>query len=572
MSNDANLNALWCRAIAEELIRGGVVHAVLCPGSRNSPLLFALAEVFGDKAISHIDERSAAFMALGMVRATGKPAVVCVTSGSAVANCLPALCEAHAAGLPVIVIAADRPWELHHRSAPQTMPQLGIFGAYADELALGEPLADENVLLSLRSQVSRVAQRRTPSFINCPVRDPLPPIADGWVAPALSPLALHGREHRPFTVVGPAAGWPPPAALDWYGDGIRGLDFLRPGLRGVIIAGVGSGAYPSLIAELAGATGFPIVADAASGLRGVDCPNLISSHDALLAGAFADAEPELIIQIGQAPLTRTAYEWLGRQTCPVILFEDGQNRDFLNRAWVAIQKPSPGTYRAIAKACATGDSPWLKLWIDADQQALRRLQTAMTTEAWGESVAVHEAVNHPGFQSMHVASSMAIRHANLHLLPGTHSPMVHANRGINGIDGTLGTFIGEQITSGGGGVLLTGDLAALHDLPALTAARHLRGCAIVVLNNDGGGLFDFLSVAKMPGYVSLVRTPHGLSFTHVAAQFGLEYRLVNDRLALTKALDEAAHAQGCLVIECALAGLDAVAQHRRLLRITAGTV
>jgi 2-succinyl-5-enolpyruvyl-6-hydroxy-3-cyclohexene-1-carboxylate synthase len=145
-----------------------------------------------------------------------------------------------------------------------------------------------------------------------------------------------------------------------------------------------------------------------------------------------------------------------------------------------------------------------------------------------------------------------------------------ANRGLNGIDGTLGTFIGEQLAGGGGGLLLLGDLAALHDLPALTAAHRLHGCAIVVLNNNGGGIFDHLAVAQVAGYEPLIRTPHGLTFAHAAAQFGLDYQLATGFAELATALDSAAHGSGCLLIECALTGLDAVAQHRRLLRVAAG--
>src|SRR3954470_19577557 len=140
MAQDPNLNALWCRALAEELRRGGVGHAVLCPGSRNAPLLFALARAFGGDAWSHAEERSAAFMALGAAKASGRPALVCVTSGSAVANCAPALAEAKYAGIPLIVVAADRPWELHDCGAPQTMNQRGAFAAFVEhELDIGEP-------------------------------------------------------------------------------------------------------------------------------------------------------------------------------------------------------------------------------------------------------------------------------------------------------------------------------------------------------------------------------------------------------------------------------------------------
>ena len=180
---DANRNARWARLIAEELHRAGVSHVVLCPGSRNSPLLFALATQFGTAAISHVDERSAGFIALGLIRATGTATAVCVTSGSALANVLPAVCEADAAELPLIVISADRPWEAHDSSAPQTMPQRGIFSAFVRaEIALGEPSDDDRSLRALRAQVSRLAQTvHGPSHLNVPLRDPEKLGEIGWV-------------------------------------------------------------------------------------------------------------------------------------------------------------------------------------------------------------------------------------------------------------------------------------------------------------------------------------------------------------------------------------------------------
>jgi 2-succinyl-5-enolpyruvyl-6-hydroxy-3-cyclohexene-1-carboxylate synthase len=195
----------------------------------------------------------------------------------------------------------------------------------------------------------------------------------------------------------------------------------------------------------------------------------------------------------------------------------------------------------------------------------------MTVEPWGETLAAHRAVNHPGFAAVHLASSMAVRYGNLHLLPASERRPVFSNRGVNGIDGTLGTFLGELEALRVPGLLLIGDLACLHDLPALALApQPWRRGAIVVLNNDGGGIFDFLAVAKMPQYRELVRTPHGRDFAGVAAQFGLVYTAVADDASLRQALNAAATGEELHLIECRVAGGDAVARHRALIQALAG--
>ena len=556
--NDLNRNARWCRCIAEELARAGTALVVLCPGSRNSPLLFALAEVFApapgerDRRLSHIDERSAAFIALGAAKTSGRPSVVCVTSGSAVANCAPALAEAKAAGVALIVLAADRPWELHGCGAPQTMPQRGAFAAFVDhELALGEPGDDDLALRALRARVSRMAQAGGPALINVPLRDPLPPLPDAaWTPARISPAALAGNAPHPYTTVIGAPAGQPPALPTW----------LRPGLRGLVVAGPGQVPWAGGLAE---AAGFPLLADACSGARRGG-PAEVVAFDALLAGALASEQPELIIVCGTLPLTRVAYEYVSRARCPLLMLEPHDDQDFLARADAVIARPDAATVSAITAACAPGDPAWRERWISAGQRAAARLSAAMADEPWSETLAAHLTLTHPLARQgkVQVASSMAVRHANLHA-PGP----VACNRGLNGIDGTIGTFIGATLAGGGSdGLLLCGDLAFLHDLPALAAARALNRSAVVILNNDGGGIFDYLAVATVPDYRTWVRTPHGMDFAHAAAQFGLGYRRVAERGALVEALDSSREAERLQVIECDLRGMDGVERHRRLLR------
>jgi len=565
---DPNLNALWCRAIAEELKRAGVKYVVLCPGSRNSPLLLALHTQFSDACLSHIDERSAGFIALGLARASDERVAICVTSGSALANLLPAVVEADAAELPLVIISADRPWELIACGAPQAMEQRGIFGGFMrTSLSLGEPTATTATLRALRSQVSRLAQHQNgPVHLNVPLRDPLPPLPDPtWTHPDLLGDALNGRAdgdaytvlHQPWT----------------HREPILDAQWIRPGLKGVIVAGCGSGCELGVspaIARLAERTGFPLIADAPSALRQPGIANLVCTADALVNGPLGQERADLIIQIGPAPLARSLYEWLGRQDCPWIVCEDGRNLDFLARAWIALRGRIDAHLDDLAQRCAPGDVAWSTRWRDAESGARTRLIAAMSSEPWGEVLAAHRAVNHTGFAFVHLASSMSVRHGNLHLLPASERRPVFSNRGVNGIDGTLGTFLGELEAIRAPGLLLIGDLACLHDLPALALTpQPWRRGAIVVLNNDGGGIFDFLPVAKMPQYRELVRTPHGHAFDGLARQFGLVYTAVDDDAGLCAALDAAAKGWELHLIECRVTGGDAVIRHRALIQALA---
>ena len=540
-------NARWARLIAEETRRGGAGLAVLCPGSRNSPLVFALATVFGDAAVSHIDERSAGFLALGYIRATGQPAVVCVTSGSAVANLLPALVEAHADRLPLIVITADRPWEAIGCGAPQALRQEGLLRpGVVREVFLGEPSDDDLALRSLRREVSRLVQTPGPGHLNVPLREN-PPAAS---TKGLSDLALHGRaKDAPFTDVCAPSHAGLLTTPEWW----------RAGQCGLII--VGPGPAPVGVMALAHRTGYPVLADAASSLRHEE-PMVLALADALVGGVLGQERPDVVLLISSQPTTRALYEFVARQADHLITASAVGTIDAHARADLAIEGED-AVARLAAIAPGLGDPAWTARWRAAEQAARRRLAAAIPTLPWGEAVAVAAAVNHPVPRFLFLASSMAIRHANLLLAP-TARPVL-ANRGVNGIDGTLGSFLGAGRALGPG-LLVIGDLAFLHDLPALAAGGV---GAIVLLNNGGGAIFDYLPVAQVPDYQRWIRTSHTRTFAAAADLFGLVYHGVQDRAALDAAL--ATVGDGRLhLIECHLQGLDAVGEHRRLLRIARG--
>jgi 2-succinyl-5-enolpyruvyl-6-hydroxy-3-cyclohexene-1-carboxylate synthase len=573
---DPNLTALWCRLIAEELHRCGAERAVLCPGSRNSPLLHALHREFGAGCISHVDERSAGFIALGLAKRSGAAVVVCVTSGGALANLQPAAAEAFAARVPLLLVSADRPWEAHGSSSPQTMRQGGAFGhAVCDDLLLGEALAEDRALRSLRARLCWLVQRcrgeRRPVHLNVPLRDPLSPLPDPqWSGGGASALAITGRlGGRPMVAV--AERQPGEGALGvaaWRG--LLGELPARP--RGLIVAGPAPALSLGQATRLAQATGFPLLCDAPGGLRGGPGP-VVATADALLTGPQGGLGADLIIQLGPLPLARATFEALDRQHCPwLVLCDAGINPDFLHRASAALVRPGDDDLATLAAATGSAPDDWRRQWVAAEEGARQALVAHMAVEPWGEVLAAHLAVSHRGFDLLHLASSMAVRHGNLHCLPDGRARTITANRGLNGIDGTLGTFLGELAAHQGNGLLLCGDLALLHDLPALCAARPAgsRG-AIVVLNNDGGGIFDFLSVVHLPAYRQLVRTPHGMDFSHAAAQFGLDYHAVASRAELGAALDRAATGGGLALIECRVVG-DTVARHRALIARMAGAV
>ncbi|MFM2090583.1 MAG: hypothetical protein RLZZ127_1072 [Planctomycetota bacterium] len=554
---DPNRNARWSRLIAEELHRGGIRRAVLCPGSRNSPLLHALAEVFGnDACTSHVDERSAGFLALGMARA-GVPAAVCVTSGSALANLLPAVVEAHAGGWPLVVVSADRPWELHGCGAPQAMPQAGILRPFlAGELPLGEPGDSAAELRALRARVARLAQvRGGPVHLNAPLRDPLPPLPDpAWAPPAIPDDVLHGRGDRPWTTL-----WTP-------GDPLPA--WAAPGVRGVIAAGPAAARDPGAVQWLAAATGWPVLADAASGLRHPDTPGLVCLGDALVAQP--PAQPDLIVVAGDMPLARSLYEWIDRHPGPVAVLEAGGDRDFLHRAaWAA---PLATGAEALARACAGGDAAHAQAWLDAESAGQARLAATLAAEPWGANRVAAIACAAPAARLV-TANSMAVRLVNLHAGPAERT--IVANRGVNGIDGQLATALGAVIADPRPTVLLVGDLAFLHDLPAL-AARVAAPLAIVVVDNGGGGIFDFLAVAQAPGFRPWVRAGSPVDAAAAAAAFGCGYRAfagdgidLDPGAALAAALAQALASPGVTILHARVPE-DGTAQHRRLLAAAAG--
>ena len=508
----ANFNALWARALVDELQRGGVRDAVVCPGSRSAPLALACAEFLDVRTV--IDERSAAFFALGAARAAGRPVLVVATSGSAGAHFYPALLEAEAAGVPLIALTADRPPELHGFGAPQTLDQQRLFGAHAQfaDLGLPDPLA----LPHLRALAARAARHPGPSHLNAPFREPLAPVPEPIPevrdVPAATSLRARGV----------------PDLREVAGELSR-----RP--RGVIVCGPRDAQddLPAAVAELSRALGYPVVADAASQVR-FALPGAVTHADLILRSEpWAQAlRPDAIVRIGGGLSSKILQAYLEQAGFTAVLHERGELIDPGHTASVAIEGDAVAICRALAAAarCAgTLAAPFA----EAEARARAALETAFAGAPWSEPLIAREAAQ--AADQLYVSSSMPVRDLDNF---ASRAGRVLANRGLNGIDGIVSSAAGAAAVSGKRTVALVGDLALLHDLGGLVTAARLRiPLTVLVVNNDGGGIFSFLPIAQRTArFEELFATPHGLDLQGAALLCGAEFVRATDARSLRAAL------------------------------------
>ncbi|MDQ6942079.1 MAG: 2-succinyl-5-enolpyruvyl-6-hydroxy-3-cyclohexene-1-carboxylic-acid synthase, partial [Candidatus Eremiobacteraeota bacterium] len=519
-----NLNALWCSLIADELVRAGVADVVIAPGGRSAAMALTLRAAPQLRTLFQIDERGAAFIALGIARATGRPVAVCTTSGSAVANMTPALVEADASGVPLVLIACDRPRRYHGNGAPQWTDHLGLCRSFVrSALDLEDPSDDQLALRSLRTRLAELLRRctdpsdRGPVLLNVPLDGVLSSVEidPSWCVPADVPQAT----------LAPASAVP----LRQTAGAISASVGLRPGLKGLIVATGDGGLERDDVAAFASITGYPVVADAASNLRRPAIPNLVTTGDALvLDPRFTADPPEIVIRIGAAPVMHTLHAYLAALRCPVLRIDARPvPRDFLHDEFVLVQNPSGGLVRELAAAASSGDRKWLTRWTAADATARAKAQRFLAGAAWGDCAAAAVVCAAEDFPVFHLSNSMAVRLGNLLCGPRASAQRIFANRGVNGIDGTIASFLGEAIGANGCGLLLIGDQAMLHDLSSLAAVKPsgARGC-ICVINNGGGALFDLLG-STVPGFHETVRDiPTGVDFGAASAAFGLPFRRV----------------------------------------------
>ena len=570
-------DVLALREIVDDLVEAGVREVVVCPGSRSTPLALATRAHPGLRVRVLLDERSAGFFALGLARASRRPVAVIVTSGTAVANLLPSVVEASLARVPLILLTADRPPELRDRGAPQTIDQVRIFGGYVRWFA-ELPLLDgaDETRRHVRSVIGRAVATAAgrpagPVHLNVGFREPLVPSAALGPLHAPGPLRAptdtgDGGDHeapRPFTDV--VDGRPQLAPAEVAGLAAR----LAAVERGLIVAGPQEDPdLPAALARLAAATGFPIVADPLSLVRcGPHDRSLVLGHadhlvrpgrwrdDHLPAivvrfGATATSKPLLTLLTDAAP-TQVVVDGGGGWSDPAILPTTFVHADATATACAlseVLESASGGARRtgavgvedAVAADGAPARSSWATDWIEADRVAATALADWLATiEASGESFeglpfAILGRVLPDGAQ-LWAGNSMPVRDLDDWLAVSDRRIRPLSNRGANGIDGVVSTALGAAAADAGPVVLVVGDLSFLHDLNALVAARlHGLSATIVLVDNDGGGIFSFLPQATTDApdvglpdhYEELFGTPHGIDVGPIVTALGGEYRAV----------------------------------------------
>jgi 2-succinyl-5-enolpyruvyl-6-hydroxy-3-cyclohexene-1-carboxylate synthase len=564
--NSTNRNIALATAFVEELARSGASHAVISPGSRSTPTALALDREPGIAVRVVVDERSAGFVALGLALRTGSPAIVTCTSGSAAANLHPAVVEADQAGVPLLVLTNDRPPELREIGAGQTIDQIKLYGSAVRWFAeAGMHDADDAGLLHMRSLACRAgAEARLgsgPVHVNVSWRDPLGPEPIPGEVTAEAALAIEGRpDAEPLT--GLAAARAPSAAV---------LDQLAHDLqhrhRGVIVCG--RQLEPALrepVALLAERAGMPILAEPTSQLRfGSAAAAVVSAYDLILRRPPPGIEPDLVLRFGDTPTSKPLRQWLAGLDCPVVAVDPPGRWDEPTRLATTMVRCDPvALANGLAHRSEHDDDAWRANWLAVEGFAQEAIDAALAEEPALCEPAIHRALAasfEPGDQVL-LASSMPVRDHEAFARGRDLDVRFYANRGANGIDGLVSTATGIAAASGAPTWAILGDLALVHDLGGVAAlAGATEALTLVVINNGGGGIFDFLPQASQIEHTLFERlftTPSRIDIAAAASLGGLDYALVEDPGSLGPAATQPT------LLELRTDRTDNVAVHARL--------
>ena len=576
----ANRNTALASAMIEELARCGVRRAAISPGSRSTPLAVALWRQPAIEATVVLDERSAGFFALGTALESRIPAVVLCTSGSAAANLHPGVVEADEAGVPLIVLTADRPPELRGIGAGQTIDQLKLYGDAVRWFSeVGTHEADDEGLLHFRSVACRAYAaalgdpRPGPVHLNVPWREPLAPTpAEGQVT-ATDELALEGRGERPLNAVARASLSADQALLDELAERIGEAP------RGLIVAGrQPDAALGEPFAALSEATGYPILAEPTSQLRWGrhDLTRVVSAYDPVARARPTALEPELVIRVGDMPTSKPLRQWLERieGLRQVVLDPISDWREPTRRAETLLRADPAQAAAGLASRLAARkpDEAWADSWRRADEAVRGAVAAALAplSELSEPGVWPVLAAQLADGDRVLAASSMPVRDMEAFLPPGRAEVRFHSNRGANGIDGLVSTAAGIAASSGARTWAVLGDLALVHDLGGLAAAREQENLRLLIVDNGGGGIFHFLPQAEAmqaAEFEALLATPSPLDLAKALQLFGIASEAPADPADLERAL--AGDARAVIVRTDRERNL---ALHRRLTEAASGAI
>jgi 2-succinyl-5-enolpyruvyl-6-hydroxy-3-cyclohexene-1-carboxylate synthase len=519
MGRDADqglINVRWAHALIDGLAAAGVRHAYAAPGSRSTPLVLAASRHPLISLRMHFDERGTAFMALGSARATGIPALWITTSGTAVANGYPAVVEASVDAVPMLLLTADRPTELRGTGANQTIDQVEIFGRYPRwfvDVAPPDTSATDEDARRLASDSVRRSLETTPGpvHLNCMFREPL--------APADSLPSLDIDATRAEVDASPLR-----RKRSDLSDVASRLLVARRGL--VVVGRTNDPEIGRTALMLTRRLGWTALMDGASGGRPAANEGIIH-YDAILASTLSpEQKPDLVLHIGARGTSKRLHQYLEASGADVIMLRQDERPFSLGVEETVVHGRPVELLEALGDGTPEADADWADEWRATDQRVGEWLEGAEFLQTLNEpSVARLVAERVAAEDSLVLASSMPVRDVETFARAGTPRGRVFVNRGASGIDGTIATAVGIADTTERSVTVLIGDLALLHDLNSLAAIRDAAApVRIVVVNNDGGGIFSMLPIRKHEqDFEPLFGTPHGLGFGDAAAMFGLDY-------------------------------------------------
>ncbi len=534
-----NINALWGSLVIEELVRSGVTYFCISPGSRSTPLTVAAARNYKAKTVICYDERAAAFLALGYARGSGNPAALISTSGTAVANYLPAVIEASIDNCPMIVLTADRPPELRETGANQTVQQPEIYGNYArwffDVPCPDTSILPEMVLTTIDQAVYR--SRRSPAgpvHLNFQFREPLAPVKKNIPGDYLDHLKNWHTKEGPRTHYFTSLQAVPESEIQ------KVRQQLMAAKNGILVVGrLGSKRDREAVRNLADKFGWPVFADVLSGVRmGYTGKNLIPYYDQMFnSESFLERfQPDFILHLGGVLTSKRYLQFVQKlnDTQYILVAETPYRQDpahgITHRLETSI---SEFCERILENFTVPQNSDWLEwllnysrnvgMVIDKFLQQSGKINEPLVARTISQNILENQA--------LFLASSLPIREVDMFADNAGAEVEIAANRGASGIDGTIASAVGFATTVNSPTTLLIGDLALLHDINSLSLIHSIpQPLTIVLINNKGGGIFSFLPIAGFNDvFEPFFGTPHNFSFQHAAKLFNIEYNLVTEK-------------------------------------------
>ena len=563
-----------CGAFIDELLRSGVRHFCVSPGSRSTPLALTIARQDEARLWVHIDERSGAFFGLGIAKLLREPVALLCTSGTAAANFLPAVVEAFYANVPLIVLTADRPHELRDFGANQTIDQVRLYGGHVKWFVdLPEPEESDDLVRYVRAIASRAAATaRTspagPVHLNWPFREPLVPI------PGFEPATPDERpDNRPYTSVAQGC-----RSLDAYHlDSLHEL--IASSQRGLIVCGPQDDpSFPDSVLRLARAIGYPVLADPLSGVRcgPRDRSLVLDSYDTFLRNnALVERlSPDAVLRFGPIPTSKPLVQYLEHhRSCRQISIDAAGWHD--PGQIVSDQvRSEPRLFCdqlvALRMTSARVTTEWTEQWLESDRLAREAIATQLAEiEETFEGKVFHVLADLlPDGGVLFAGNSMPVRDMDAFFPANDRDVRFLANRGAGGIDGVVSSALGAGAVSAGPLVLVIGDLSFFHDSNGLLAAKQYDlDATIILVNNDGGGIFSFLHQAdQQEHFESLFGTPHGLDPHPVAELYGAEFESVASWGEFRRAAKTSISRKGLSIIEVGSERNRNVELHRRIWR------